>query len=770
MSPKKVAIIGAGPSGLVTAKTLLHNFPHGTFAPVVFDSRQEIGGLWPSPARAKARDAKAHDPVSLDPWMRTNLSRLTVAFSDLSWESVIDDGNLPMFPQARQVGLYLATYAQRYIPTEALRLGSRVKRTERIVRAHSPTQWRVSWTQSGSNNLHNVEQGPANHEQSEDFDYLVVASGYFARPYIPDIPGLAHFQGRIVHSSALRKGHDEAKDNDLARGNIAVLGGSMSGVEAASAFALHRSSRHECKDTAKAALKDPADRAIYHISSRPFWTLPTYLPQKASSNEGVAFLPLDLAMYDLDRRPPGTRDYTIGPIPEEKAATTNVYFQSMLGNEYENLAHVHLDNPQQRSRPPWVAIGNDYAGYVQSGTIKPMMGRTVSIHPGPDATLASVRIETANGESKLLENVSSIVMATGFTPFESLSFLPVDVLSALEYTTDDSFLPLVLDQGGTLRSEIPDVGFVGYYRGPYWGVMEMQARFLGKTWTQTKDASPTTEPQRSSIRLLRQPSTEPRRGQFPMGDYVGLMETFAKVLGIRRTDLSDGDGGSGPVVPARYVFDETSATSEEKDARNKEIQTTLSSLRGIFNSRVLGISDSDSQSATYLAIFRALHGRWISTTTRRDFVGEIYGAVAFDPRYPSDPAYDREYVCEERLDSESAGSGATPLSPTLTIWRLSEAGGDSGSFVQISPMDFALSQDHRQLRFSSQEIGSDRTTSDTSRIDLAGARPPVFSLNDSQYEYTFWFDGVSISSWERSRINNESDPIDSTTRTVYTRI
>jgi cation diffusion facilitator CzcD-associated flavoprotein CzcO len=123
----------------------LHNFP-GKFAPVVFDSRFEVGGLWNTGAApTKARDAS--DPVTLDPRMRTNLSRFTVAFSDLAWESVIEDDDIPIFPQASQVGQYLASYAQRYIPKDAFRLGSYVRQTKRLVQPGSSTKWRVFWDQ-----------------------------------------------------------------------------------------------------------------------------------------------------------------------------------------------------------------------------------------------------------------------------------------------------------------------------------------------------------------------------------------------------------------------------------------------------------------------------------------------------------------------------------------------------------------------------------------------------------------------------------------------
>jgi len=58
-------------------------------------------------------------------------------------------------------------------------------------------------------------------------------------PCIPHIPGLETFTSKIVHSSFIQKGRDSffASGNAQAIGNV-VIGGSMSGVEAASAAAL----------------------------------------------------------------------------------------------------------------------------------------------------------------------------------------------------------------------------------------------------------------------------------------------------------------------------------------------------------------------------------------------------------------------------------------------------------------------------------------------------------------------------------------------------
>ncbi|KAJ5166935.1 FAD-dependent pyridine nucleotide-disulfide oxidoreductase [Penicillium canariense] len=695
--------------------------------------------------------------------MRTNLSRFTVAFSDLSWESALgDDADIPMFPQARQVGQYLATYSNRYIPQDVMRLGHRVVKTERSVGTDTASRWRVSWIGESVQNATHESAPQPDKMESEDFDLLVVASGYFSRPYIPALSGLDQFTGRVIHSSALEKGRSSLDNTDTpTRGNTVVIGGSMSGVESASALALQKASSCISADPTPYS---PPKHKVHHIHSRPFWTLPTYLPCE-TSEDNVSFLPLDLAMYDLGRRPPGPIEYALGPISDEKTAKTNSYFSSLLGAEYENFGHMPPKSPsgETNCQPSWVAIGNDYAEFIRSGMIEATMGRVVSVNPSSDAGVASINIETPNGP-KTLEDVTSIVVATGFTPFDSLSFLPDDVLSSLEYTATDPFLPLILDKGGTLRSEIPDLGFVGFYRGPYWGVMEMQARLLGKEWVGQHNDFSGTEDQRENLRILRNPSAEIRRGQFPMGDYVGLMEAFAKDLNVGRTALSVGDSRSGPVLPARYACGK----------QEPEVQRTLDTLRA------MSLQDHPTaQAAAALAVFRALHGTWKFIQTSATGEKEGSGTVAFIPRYPSD-SYDREYVLQEHRDTPLIESQALSHETVISIFRLSESGtSDSNSRIEIwsANNDASIAADRLSCSLRLTPPFRHKEGMGEYVINAHSIHPNTdHESTENAAQFTFHFQGVSITEWEcvdlgdnnEYQKNAESRPLPRQ-RTVYKR-
>ncbi|PYH87134.1 hypothetical protein BO82DRAFT_349647 [Aspergillus uvarum CBS 121591] len=470
----------------------------------------------------------------------------------------------------------------------------------------------------------------------------------------------------------------------------------MSGVETASAVALHLSSMNP----------EPGQLEVHHICSRPFWTVPTYLPKPTpdqAPGTPVNFLPLDLVFYDRARRPPGPIEYAVGPLSPDQISRSNAWFGQLLGSEYARIGSFGISTEMQ---PSWVAIGNDYAEYVRAGAVKVTIGRVAHLTPTPSNNRAGLEITLPNGETSVLEDVAAIILATGFTPSDSLAFLPPSVLSTLEYSPDDAFVPLILNNKGTSHSEIPDLGFVGFYRGPYWGVMEMQARSLAARWSTSPaehpapDRSPAladdetgkeTEREREKLRRLRNQTRQ--RSQFPMGDYVGLMEAFARELGISRLPVlnpsrnpdpdldSDADQPNtllDPVIPARYPYPYPSASSPPPDDPTK----TLTSLATTLS------PTPRTATATATAIFRALHGAWhfsrtttstiperessapISEQSDNKTVRTTTGSATFKPRYVTRPGcgYEREYLYTE-TESQDAPQDEPRSQPQTQLPR-----------------------------------------------------------------------------------------------------
>ena len=177
----RVAVVGAGPAGLVAAKHALEAGLDVT----VFEAQDDLGGQW-----------NAASPISgVWPGMRTNTSRWMTAFSDLAVPS-----DHELHPDAEQIHAYLRAYANAFGVTEHIEFGRRVQSV------------RPGWTVDG-----------------ERFDAVVVASGRFHAPRMP--AGLAGFTGELLHA------YDYPGAAPFGRGRPLVYGNGVSGHEIASDIA-----------------------------------------------------------------------------------------------------------------------------------------------------------------------------------------------------------------------------------------------------------------------------------------------------------------------------------------------------------------------------------------------------------------------------------------------------------------------------------------------------------------------------------------------------
>ncbi|KDE98307.1 dimethylaniline monooxygenase [Mycolicibacterium aromaticivorans JS19b1 = JCM 16368] len=148
-----VAVIGAGPAGLVVSRWLLSQ----GLQPSIFEEGSSLGGQW------TARLGRS----GVWPGMHTNTSRILTAFSDLPL-----DGDL-VFPSGTDILDYLHRYARLFELDSRIRFGVRV---DAVARAGQ--RWVVS------------------HDGiDEHFDRVVIATGRFHSAFVPPVPGLDTFAG-----------------------------------------------------------------------------------------------------------------------------------------------------------------------------------------------------------------------------------------------------------------------------------------------------------------------------------------------------------------------------------------------------------------------------------------------------------------------------------------------------------------------------------------------------------------------------------------------
>ena len=176
-----MAVVGAGPGGLVTAKHALE----AGFDVIVFEAGDDVGGQW--------RTGAPHSGIW--PGMHANTSRAMTAFSDFAVPA-----DHPLHPAATQIHAYLRAYSAHFGVTERIRFRSPVRRIS------------DGWDVDG-----------------EPFDAVAIASGRFRRPRVPD--ELAAFGGELLHAFDY-PGAEPFRDRPTL-----VYGNSISGLEIATDLA-----------------------------------------------------------------------------------------------------------------------------------------------------------------------------------------------------------------------------------------------------------------------------------------------------------------------------------------------------------------------------------------------------------------------------------------------------------------------------------------------------------------------------------------------------
>lgn len=364
-----------------------------------------------------------------------------------------------------------------------------------------------------------------------------------------------------------------------------------------------------------------------------------------------------MASYDLTKRPAGPLKNTSGRIDPETCVKFNEFFVAKLGSDQSEFAGDTLAlRGEITKQPAWVAVSDSYTEFVRSGNIKLHTGRVAGlsnkIYDDGKLQPSGVSYDKASGVSKVtvaganedtdLENVAAIILASGFDATSSLSFLPEEILETLQFDPKFDPFPIDLQCHSTVHKEIPDLGFVGFYRSPYWGVMEMQARFLGKLWTGTTDISQTLDGDHDITALRKCYVEEPERfAQFPMGDYAYLMESFAGATGIKRIPWpvgqnNDTESRTGPVLVQRYSYDPPS---------NPEISKAIYSIESAFEG-------SDKGKFVARAVMCALQGQWkVSRRFQSRYSlnpsGNFEGTACLHPRTPTDAKFDSENLYVE---------------------------------------------------------------------------------------------------------------------------
>ena len=528
----EVAVIGAGSAGIVAARHLIS----AGLRPTIFEVAKTIGGAWtPSPAFSERTNDKS-EYAARKMWygLHTNLSKYTCQFTDWPWPE-----DTATFPSVDEMHRYLQSYSDNFLDSEScdFQFECEVMNVDRLQTIDTSGNLALSDGQA----CYSVEwlDLKTKIRANKEFNGVVVATGFFNTPKFPSF--LKDYSKRnsqekrpeVIHSS------DYHIHSEFENKNVAVIGASFSALEIA------------------ADLSQSASRVINVVSSVP-WVLPRWLSkieplqmtestpsEDAPHRDTITILPVDLAFYQ--RNDPFPQEEVVH-LDEESCQERHKFLRSLAGHKQK---HSPLGEPVHWNEPPFIAISDEYLDLIREGKIEVVKGRLEGINDDGSLSLS---------DSRTIQDIDAVICCTGYTPHLQ-SILSSTILETLEYDHEDTFGPLSL-AWDVMHPSLPGLAFCGMvsltfntsyniqyhtlretltfllqYRGPYMGVMDLQARLLAGTMS--GKLCPDKEKLQSALETNRLIRTANPRAQFPRFDYIGRKMCSLRLIYLQHISITN---------------------------------------------------------------------------------------------------------------------------------------------------------------------------------------------------------------------------------------
>lgn len=207
MSKQRIAILGAGPSGLAQ----LRAFEAARLAGekdlpeiVCYEKQDAIGGMWNYSWRTGLD--RNGEPVhgSMYRYLWSNGPKECLEFADYSFEEHFGEP-IPSYPP-REV---LKDYIMGRIDKQDI---------QKYIRFECPVRW-VTFDDDTQKFTVTVMNHKSGEQEVEEFDYVVVATGHFSTPNMPYFEGLEAYPGRVLHAHDFRDALEFEGDDILLIGS-----------------------------------------------------------------------------------------------------------------------------------------------------------------------------------------------------------------------------------------------------------------------------------------------------------------------------------------------------------------------------------------------------------------------------------------------------------------------------------------------------------------------------------------------------------------------
>tara|TARA_B110000495_G_scaffold178412_1_gene171138 strand:- start:912 stop:2249 length:1338 start_codon:yes stop_codon:yes gene_type:complete len=208
----KVAIIGSGPCGLSMLRAFHQAEKKGEKIPeiVCFDKQSDWGGLWNYSWRTGSDQYGDAIPNSMYRYLWSNGPKECLEFADYSFDEHFGK-IIPSFPPREVLRDYILGRAKISDIKKNIKFDTLV------------TNVAVKGNQFSVTSKNKIDSSVTN----ETFDNVIVASGHFSTPFIPEYDGMNSFPGRILHS------HDFRDAEEFRNKKVIVLGSSYSAEDIA---------------------------------------------------------------------------------------------------------------------------------------------------------------------------------------------------------------------------------------------------------------------------------------------------------------------------------------------------------------------------------------------------------------------------------------------------------------------------------------------------------------------------------------------------------
>ena len=178
--PHRIGIIGGGISGCITAKTLSQQ----GYSVEILDKNPSVGGLWYS----------NYDGAGLQ-----------FFYSHYNIPDFTFPQNADPLPRQKETGAFIRAYAEKFgvLPYVVPNI------TVNNIKQNNDFSWTVS-TSGGE----------------KKYDFLVICTGPYNKPYVPKFKGSEKFAGKILHSSEFVNAEEMCKGK-----NVVVVGSGKSAFD-----------------------------------------------------------------------------------------------------------------------------------------------------------------------------------------------------------------------------------------------------------------------------------------------------------------------------------------------------------------------------------------------------------------------------------------------------------------------------------------------------------------------------------------------------------